>query len=500
MQLRISHKGLILISVPLLFELIFVVVLVSMLRQAEQQASTLEQSKAVVAYTGELNQTLLNAGYVLVIWKGSHSATFVRQYEGLVAKVPGLCDHLSELTKDNARQRQHVDRLKAIASEIMSLTASFRRPSDSAMLMFMNMQTYKAQVERAYESLLQETQALNQEEEQLQIGGSDSEHRARSMVYQIIGAAVVFNVLLSIALAVFLSRSITRRLRVLMDNTQLLAQGNPLKNPVTGQDEIATLDRVFHNMAHALQDTAMRKQEFVSMITHDLRTPLTSMNTVLSTLAEGADDRKDDGDQRRIGIVQRSVDRLIKLVNDLLDMDRLEAGLLPIDVAGMDFKHSLDRSVEAVRYFAQQHGVEIVQNVVDVELEADSRRLEQVLVNLLSNAIKFSPKGATVSVDSQCDGDWLKVTVKDDGRGIPQSKLDTVFDRFSQVEKEDVSIKGGSGLGLAICKALIELHHGTIGAESIEGKGSSFWFRIPVQQSSDPSAGSHPLPGAGAPL
>lgn len=483
MQLRISHKGLILISVPLLFELIFAAVLVSMLRQAESEAATLDQSKAVVAYTSELNQTLLNAGYLLLIWKSSHSESFVRQYEGLVSKVPGIYNRLSELTKDNLRQRDHINRLKQISDKILTLTAKFRRPSDSAMLAFMNMSSYGTQLESAYQALTTETQALDREEEQLQSGSSDSEHRSRVMIYQVLALSVLFNILLSIGLAVFLGRSITSRLNVLMENTTRLASGNPLRDPVGGQDEIATLDRIFHKMATILDETAMRKQEFVSMITHDLRTPLTSMKTVLSGLIDDAEERNDESEQRRIGIVQRSVDRLINLVNDLLDMDRLEAGSLPLDIEKVNLKAIVARSVEAVRFFAEQHDVGIItEGNLDVELEADARRLEQIIINLLSNAIKFSPKNGTVTMTAESEDGSLKIEVKDLGRGIPRGSLATVFDRFLQVKQEDYSIKGGSGLGLAICKALVDLHHGNIGVDSEEGAGSKFYFRLPLKQ------------------
>jgi signal transduction histidine kinase len=350
------------------------------------------------------------------------------------------------------------------------------------MLKLMSLQTYHDQAELAYRTLMQETAALDREEEQAQIGNSDDERRIREQVSLLIKLGIAFNILLSVFLAAFFSRSITTRLDILMENARLLAAGEALKRPVTGNDEIATLDRVFHGMAEQLSQTAMRKQEFVSMITHDLRTPLTSMTTVLSTLTENAEERHDEADLKRLGIVKRSVDNLIKLVNDLLDIDRLESGHLPLEIEHIKLRECIDRAVDSVRFYAQQHEVKLVVSVIDVELDADARRLEQVVVNLLSNAIKFSTKGHAVSLDTNFDTNDVTISVKDEGRGIPSAYLGQVFDRFSQVEAQDSVIKGGSGLGLAICKALVELHHGTIGVESIEGQGSRFWFTIPLQQ------------------
>jgi len=482
MQLKIWHKGLILISVPLMFELAFVVSLKSMLQQAERETAALAQSKAVVAYTSELGLVLFNSGYLLITWKEVHSGRLVQQYEQLIAKVPVLCTQLTELTRDNPRQRMHMLRILDAAKKISQLTANFSRPSDSPMLRLMNLKAYHDQAELAYRTLMEESAALDKEEELIQIGSTDAERRVKTQLNQLIAAGIAFNILLSVMLAIFYSKSITTRLGVLIENARRLAVGDSLKKPVRGNDEIAMLDRVFHDMAEQLRQTAMRKQEFVSMITHDLRTPLTSMNTVLSTLTEGADERHDDADQRRLGIVQRSVNSLIKLVNDLLDIDRLESGFLPLDIEQTNVRDCLDRAVESIRYYAEQHDVKLDISIVDAELDADPKRLEQVLINLLSNAIKFSPKGKTVSLESNSDGSYLTVSIKDEGRGIPSAFLNQVFDRFSQVETQDAFIRGGSGLGLAICKALVELHHGTIGVDSIEGQGSRFWFKIPLRQ------------------
>jgi signal transduction histidine kinase len=482
MHLKIWHKGLILISVPLLFEVFFVIGLTSLWQHAQEEAAALAQSKAVVAHTSELGLVLFKSGYLLISWKEVHSGRLIKEYEQLIAQVPALCSQLNELTQHSPRQRIHMLRIIDAANKIVQLTANFSRPSDSPMLKLMSLQTYHDQAELAYRTLMQESAALDQDEEQAQIGDSDAERRIREQINLAIEIGIAFNIILSALLAVFFSKSITTRLNVLMENARRFAAGDALKHPVTGNDEIATLDRVFHGMAEQLSQTAMRKQEFVSMITHDLRTPLTSMTTVLSTLTENAEERHDEADQKRLGIVQRSVDSLIKLVNDLLDIDRLESGHLPLEIEHINVRECMDRAVDSVRYYAQQHEVKLVVTATDVALDADARRLEQVMVNLLSNAIKFSTKGNAVSLDAKSDTESLTISVKDEGRGIPSAYLDQVFDRFSQVEAQDSVIKGGSGLGLAICKALIELHHGTIGVESIEGQGSRFWFRIPLQQ------------------
>ena len=139
----------------------------------------------------------------------------------------------------------------------------------------------------------------------------------------------------------------------------------------------------------------------------------------------------------------------------------------------------IDRSCESVRSFAEQHDVNLVLPQTDVRVIADGDRIVQVLVNLLSNAIKFSDKDASVVVAVEEQADYVQVKVSDRGRGIPEKYQSLIFERFQQVEVSDAKRRGGTGLGLAICKGIIEQHRGSIGVESEEGKGSTFWFRMP---------------------
>jgi signal transduction histidine kinase len=352
-QLKISQKGLILVSLPLVFEIAFVVCLIQMVRTAEQEAAELAQSKAIVACASELDKSIGYAGYVLSSWKVTQSERLVKRYDSLVASSVRLCARLDELSGSSDRRRKHSARVKELTNRILALTANFRRPTDSAMLMLMNKGIYVAQIERAYEALYEETQALTLEEENLQVGGSNSQSRTKAVIYWLICLVVVVSVL-TIVFAIYFSRSITKRIEVLTENTHRLAEGNILIAPVTGHDEIAALDLVFHKMAKDLRDTERAKQEFVSMITHDLRTPLTSMRTVSATLAEGADLRQDKDDRQRIGVIERSLDRMINLVNDLLDMDRIESGMLSLDFSAANFKEILESAIESVRPFAER--------------------------------------------------------------------------------------------------------------------------------------------------
>ncbi|MBX9950786.1 MAG: PAS domain S-box protein [Candidatus Obscuribacterales bacterium] len=223
------------------------------------------------------------------------------------------------------------------------------------------------------------------------------------------------------------------------------------------------------------------KQEFLGVISHELRTPLTSIRGSFEMLLAGMFGELTKEAKHVINIAEKSSTRLIRLVNDLLDMEKLESGKLDMFMEDTDANAIVETSVENVRYFAEDHGVEIVVPSVDLPLIADGERLVQVVVNLLSNAIKFSERGHKVTVEVVSTETFAEFRISDTGRGIPAEHIGKLFNRFTQVEKADATKKKGSGLGLAICKAIIEEHHGQIGVDSELGKGSTFWFRIPLR-------------------
>ncbi len=222
------------------------------------------------------------------------------------------------------------------------------------------------------------------------------------------------------------------------------------------------------------------KQEFVSMVSHDLRTPLTAVQNFLELLSSGIYEVSEPA-RTKLPALERSVDRLIALVRDLLDLDRLEVGKLQLKLSEVGLDDVIQRSVESVDAVAGQRKIKIeAPEDVAVTLLADRDRLVQVLVNLLSNAIKFSPEKETITVAVDQDTEKVTLRVVDRGRGVPPEHREAIFERFKQVAASDSHEKGGIGLGLPICKAIVQEHGGQIGVESDNGRGSCFWFSLPI--------------------
>lgn len=224
------------------------------------------------------------------------------------------------------------------------------------------------------------------------------------------------------------------------------------------------------------------KREFVSMVSHDLRTPLTAVQGTLDLLDEDTYGELTANGHKRVKTASESVDRLISLINDLLDIEKMEAGKMRLEPKPTSLQKIVSSSIESVRTFAEQHEVELEMKLdEDLLVMADRDRIIQVVINLLSNAVKFSPAGSRVTVScSNRDSQSALVQVIDRGRGIPQEHVDSLFQRFKQVKAADGARKKGTGLGLAICKAIIESHGGKIGVTSEDGVGSTFFFLVPL--------------------
>jgi PAS domain S-box-containing protein len=220
------------------------------------------------------------------------------------------------------------------------------------------------------------------------------------------------------------------------------------------------------------------KDEFVSVVSHELRTPLTAIRGSLGLLAGGVYGELPEDAAEMLDLAVDNTDRLVRLVNDILDLERLRSGQVSLELAPLDLTQLAAEAVAAVAS-AAVNGVQVRVSGPRVLVNADADRIVQVVTNLVGNAIKFSDPDGVVDVRTSVEGDEGVVRVTDHGRGIPPDLLERIFDRFKQVDASDARDKGGTGLGLAIARSIVEQHGGRIWAESIEGEGASFSVAIP---------------------
>lgn len=243
----------------------------------------------------------------------------------------------------------------------------------------------------------------------------------------------------------------------------------------------------------ALKEVDRLKSEFVTTVSHELRTPLTSIRGSLGLLAAGVTGVLPDKARELVRIAAQNCERLVRLINDILDSEKMLSGKMDLKLHTLDLGNLVERSVSANEGFAATHGVRVsvsasgrldtdAATVPAIQVRADEDRLVQVLTNLLSNACKFSVSGGEVGVSlTRADG-MARVSVSDRGPGVPAGFRARLFERFSQSDSNDVRRVGGTGLGLNICRGIIERHGGRIAHAERAGGGSTFFFEIPVAE------------------
>jgi signal transduction histidine kinase len=262
--------------------------------------------------------------------------------------------------------------------------------------------------------------------------------------------------------------------------------------PVT-QDEVLVVVRDISDR-HQIDRL---KDEFISIVSHELRTPLTAIRGGLGILASGVLHDRPEKAQHMLSMALNNTERLIRLVNDILDLERLASGRIELVMEPCQIGDLFTLAVSAVEALALDANVSLAVSAVPATIVAAPDAIVQTLVNLLGNAIKFSPVGSKIWLTAEIvagprsdrssvqpspsDRPYLQVTVKDQGRGIPPDRLKLIFERFQQVDVSDSRQRGGTGLGLAICKRIVEQHGGEIWVESQLGQGSIFYVTLPLK-------------------
>jgi PAS domain S-box-containing protein len=246
-------------------------------------------------------------------------------------------------------------------------------------------------------------------------------------------------------------------------------------------------------IANDITERKRLENEFISLVSHELKTPMNSMIGALDLLGTGQLGQLTPQGQRLVDMAINNAERLVRLVNDILDLERMKSGTFTLHPTRCQLPDLFEQAKTVMQSMAQAAQVTLVLDPVDVPLQVDSDRILQLLTNLLSNAIKFSAAGGTVGMGARVEAAFgrrsptLHITVRDQGRGIPPEKLTLIFDRFQQVDASDARAKGGTGLGLAICRQIVQQHRGQIWVESAPGEGSTFHIVLPLDDATPES-------------
>jgi two-component system sensor histidine kinase GlrK len=302
--------------------------------------------------------------------------------------------------------------------------------------------------------------------------------RSRRVSLMSTAASLLFGIILSI----FITRSITVPLSEMKKKTREIAAGNFEGNLcLESAPEIDELASAFNLMCAKLKEVDKMKSDFFSLMSHELRTPLSSIKEGTNLLQEGLAGEITEKQRKLLKIISEESNRLIGLVNSLLDLSKMEAGMLSYNFVMTELSPLIQEVIFEMSPIAESKNIRVEKLIAKLPLiKMDTERVLQVLRNLVGNALKFTPEGGLITISARMLHRGVEVSVADTGPGIPREHLDTIFDKFQQVGQPGSGRLKGTGLGLAIVKHIIDKHGGKVWIESNVGKGSIFFFVLPV--------------------
>lgn len=589
--MKLSHKGIILVLVPVVFEFGFVGSLFYILHQSELELQRAEKARSINDHLHRCHKQQIVLITGLPPCKGAenlHGPERTRLAKSL------LLEEISRLrifVADDPEKVGYVDRMKQSLFEGYEMASDLKVSVRGAVSIETIANLKKSK--KLFWNLVGQIDRLWTETETIEEEAPIRLAKNREQLTLLLLAGLAINIAMAIALAIYFSKGTVSRLSVVMDNTKRIAEGKALNPPLSGTDEIADLDRTLAMMAEQREDFAKKekallvnaadvicslddggsltdvspacqkiwgyaveeilsmrlnnlvapddvestsreisaaratntdvsfenrikskdgrlvdmlwsvkwspeektffcvahdnterknaermKQEFVAMLSHDLRSPLNSVQAFFTMVSDKVYGSLTDKGMAKAASLESTVSWLIEMISDLLDIDKIEAGLSDLDLKLVSLKQITAKAEEALEALAEQESVSIDLPDKDADVFVDEDMFLRVVTNLVSNAIKFSPKGSEVKMEIEKLDQCVELRIIDRGKGVALEDQEVIFERFRQVRGANSGQKRSSGLGLAVSRAIVEQHRGTIGVRSVTGEGSTFWVRL----------------------
>ncbi len=481
--MKVAHKGLIVVAVPLLFQLAFVYYLGQLINQSRLEFDIEVRARNSIILANRVMINLLDgcvAGF-LMNYSGEQKACDA--FNRTADRMEKLLPELREQTQEHSLQRQHVDAMAVTLGKAVQL---MREASESNRLLG----GASVQLQTLADGVGQNLRTFTSTEEELAMKSVASRREIRQKLAYTLTMGVAFDILLAFFLSMLFTSSISRRLLFARENIQNLSKHELPARQLEGDDEIAQLGRAIYRSAVALKDAVQDKADIMMIIKQQLRSPLSVLGSDFDWLVSRGDVVSEQG-RLRLTAARKNLQRLLRMVNELLDNSGGLHQKFALTITQSSLSQVLQSAISVTEKFAEENAITIRLSVEDnIIFSGDSDLICQVVVNLITNAIKHSLAGSEVTVSGGTFSGDIMIDVIDKGRGIPLEWHEKIFEPFHQVDKADATIRKGTGLGLAICKAIVEQHGGHIVVESEVGKGSVFRVTLPRNCTRDPGVSS----------
>ena len=441
---------------------------------ARRVARQAEETKVLIDQTTRVVDVLYDVGYAFLIYNAHTSRHFERKLEKLLIAVPTEIRKLEYLVRDRPLYAQTVKDIEEVAKDaLLHIDINRHNIEGGGPLDLGDALVMQDELDDMVKSL----GGIIASEQATQLKFPEEAARLQTLT-RFLMIVLIGTIAITLAVVLWFAHGTQKRLASLMRNIDNFGKQEPLSPTLTGKDEIAQIDKAFHEMAEALTLASRQKQEFVDMISHDLRTPLSAVQVALSLASSGQWGQLSEQGQQRVINAEENIRRSIGLINNLLEIEKIQSGNLELHLRKHELLPILEIAVASLSQLAERKNIKVALPDTEASVNVDEGRMSQVLANLLGNAIKFAPPGSEIKFGVEENTDFTKIKITDQGPGIAPDDQTLVFERFKQSGDQKSKTKG-TGLGLAICRMIVEAHGGSIGVESEEGKGSTFWFSVP---------------------
>lgn len=487
--MKLRHKLLLLFGAPIVFQIGAAAYLANSLAQVDQLARREMNAKKVVALCLHI-QGVLGQSFMLMSTEKFTVETDTRERKkALVQLISNDLQNLRELVQSQRNADAELAIVDHYQKDTEQLLSRWQEFADAVHGVGgrLHFSRFLAQAEAA-ESMVAALYSVHKDSQQLLAiyePISQEFHpqamRARENLRTSVVITIVAGVLLVAVLAFNLNRNTLSRLQILMKNMKAFAKASSDIQQLSGDDELSELNDAFAKIADERNRLEELRKAMRAMVSHDLRSPLSSMVLRIEMLMElNKEGIAPEDLESELKYFDAELLRLNRLANVLLDIEKIEDGSLEVELFNCSCAEVVHDSVNAVTGQAQWKKIRLVSSVPpNLEMLADRDRVTQVLVNFLSNAVKFSPKNSTIEVKvSEVGNQRVRIEVLDQGAGVPAGEADKLFSKFTQLDQPSEVKKQGSGLGLYICKMLVEAQLGAIGYEARTDGGACFWFEM----------------------
>lgn len=487
MRLKLAHKVVIAIAIPVIFQIGFL----SLLLNAVESLDNLEKAERVTSQTLVYRNQICTAEALVFLYYALFRASQNPEYKKRMFEIQDLqrnaFNGLHRLWKNDkvklqilrqqwmtGMQQRVAFRLTIDMPRAERLRDFFGGETSGREYIFLN--GNRGNLGRVFEELDRNQSRLLRESQ-------EKEAAIKRNIWLILFASI----LVSVGAGLLFSRSIAVRLRKIVNNIKAMEREHVDVEPIGGNDEIAALNEAIADTNRKIKEAEQFQSQTARIVAQELEQPLNQISDYLLDMkANGFEELNANGNER----IERSmleVARLRSLVKDLISLDKISRIGWELEYVTVNLADIARTAADTVQDYAKKSGVEIVLRIEEVSVVGDPARLQQIALNLLTNAIKFSPRKSKIEIEVFQENQFGKLSVIDQGTGIPEEFQQKIFGHFEQVSHSDGVEKGGSGLGLAISRRLVESQQGRMGFKSQLGAGSTFWFSLPISQESTES-------------